>query len=260
LSARGYEVNRRESPGFFPSKHWRDGVELVIVHAGAVEFHYGGGQELIAPGEVYVINGCLPHCPRVVGGRFERTVLHFRPELIAFAPGWSVVRRVQGDGLGFKVALPSESIRRIVWVARELKRLKPAPGSRATVEGLLGLALAELESASKAAEPSLPPVLDAVLNYMASHVDSSETIPEIAARFAVSPRTLFSLFRAHMNCSPKQYWTRLRLEHGRRLLHDTPWTVESIARHTGFRSLRGFEQAFQRHAGMSPSEYRRRHT
>jgi len=76
LSARGYEVNRRESPGFFPSKHWHDGVELVIVHAGAVEFHYGGGQELIAPGEAYVINGCLPHCPRVVGGRFERTVLH----------------------------------------------------------------------------------------------------------------------------------------------------------------------------------------
>ena len=38
LSSRGYEVNRRISPGFFPQKHWHEGVELLIVHSGVVEF------------------------------------------------------------------------------------------------------------------------------------------------------------------------------------------------------------------------------
>lgn len=259
LSARGYEVNRRRSPGFFPSKHWHDGVELVVVHGGAVEFHYDGRRDLVAPGEAYVINGALPHSARVLSGRLDRTVLHFRPELTRFAPGRSVIGSVYKDGLGYKVGLPGASIRRLAWVARELRALAHESMSRGVVEGLLGLAVAELESASAAPGPPRPPILNAVIDYMESNVSSSETLPDIAARFAVSPKTLFNLFKAHMNCSPKLYWTKVRLQEGRRLLCDTPWTVECVALHTGFRSARGFEQAFRRHLGMSPSEYRRRY-
>jgi len=259
LRARGYEVNRRESPGFFPNRHWHGGVELVVVHSGAVEFHFDDRLDLVAPGEAYLINGSVPHSPRALTERFDRTVLHFLPELAACAPGGNMISRVYQEGLGFKVALSDESLRRIAWAARELASLAPGPATRFTAEALLGLAVAEFEAASAVSKPPRPAILDAVLDYMARNVDSSETIPEIAARFAVSPRTLFNLFETHMDCSPKQHWTKLRLQYGCRLLSDTTWTVESVAMQTGFRSLRGFEQAFQRHVGMAPSEYRKRY-
>ena len=54
LSSRGYEVNRRISPGFFLQKHWHEGVELLIVHSGVVEFYCDDRRELCVPESLLV--------------------------------------------------------------------------------------------------------------------------------------------------------------------------------------------------------------
>lgn len=259
LSSRGYEVNRRISPGFFPQKHWHEGVELLIVHSGVVEFYCDDRRELVCPGEVYLLNGSRPHCPRIVSRRFDRTVLHFRPELASFAPAARVLNRVQRSGMGEKLKLPGDSLRRLTWAVRQLADLTRRPVSQLTIEGLMGLVVAELEAASDRAPGGRPAILDAIVAYMEGNPDSTESVSDLAHRFAISRRTVYNLFNEYLGCTPKQFWLRARIEHGCRLLKETPWTVESIARHTGFGSLRGFQQAFQRIVGVSPSEFRSRY-
>ncbi len=215
LDRHGFEVNRRESLGFYPSSHWHQGLELVIVHTGEAEYHCDKGCEVVSAGEVHFRNGELPHAPKVVSDRFERTVLHFKPELATYAPGRSILQRVYQYGMGFTTRPSEESIERLLWVAEQLEAMIEHPAPRMTVEALIGVAITELETSK--ADPQRPDVLDAVIDYMATNLATDKTVDAVAKRFGISPRMLFRWFKEYIGCTPSHYWTELRMEHARRL-------------------------------------------
>ena len=74
---------------------------------------------------------------------------------------------------------------------------------------------------------------------------------------SVSRRTLETLFRRHLHCTPHQFIVRARVERARALLGGEPRrSLKGIARACGFASARRLHQAFRRVTGRPPRAFR----
>jgi transcriptional regulator GlxA family with amidase domain len=99
--------------------------------------------------------------------------------------------------------------------------------------------------------------LIAVLERMEHSVEEPASRAELAALAGVSERHLDRLFAAHLNASSQQEYLRIRLEHGRSLLRQSPMKIAEIALACGFSGASQFSRAFRRLYGESPSELRK---
>ena len=57
--------------------------------------------------------------------------------------------------------------------------------------------------------------------------------------------------------SPYRYFIKLCMEEAQRLLAKTSYTVTEIAMRCGYEKLFYFCNAFKKHSGMTPTEYRK---
>jgi transcriptional regulator GlxA family with amidase domain len=74
---------------------------------------------------------------------------------------------------------------------------------------------------------------------------------------SVSRRTLETLFRRHLHCTPHRFIERARVERARELLGDgMRRSLKGIARAAGFASTRRLNQAFRRVTGRVAREFR----
>lgn len=81
---------------------------------------------------------------------------------------------------------------------------------------------------------------------------------ESLARLARASRSQFAeQFRHAVGDTPAHYLRRVRMERAERMLRDGA-SVTEIAFQLGYESDAGFSRAFRRHAGISPSRWRRR--
>ena len=80
---------------------------------------------------------------------------------------------------------------------------------------------------------------------------------EFAARLGVSARHLRRLFEEEIGRTPKQISDANRLNLARKLIVETDIALTAVARTAGFRSLRRFNDAFQKRFRRCPSQLRR---
>ena len=83
------------------------------------------------------------------------------------------------------------------------------------------------------------------------------TLDDIAARAAISPRTLNRRFREQTGTTPLRWLHRARVRHAQQLLETTAHPVEQIALLVGFGSPTTFRDRFKRLVGTGPQAYRR---
>ena len=87
----------------------------------------------------------------------------------------------------------------------------------------------------------------------------SLSVREIWQTLGISHRLLDLSFRNSLRCSPREYISRARIKHAKKLLAaGDKLKLRNIARSCGFNSLRQFYTVFRRIAGTTPGEYRRR--
>jgi AraC family transcriptional regulator len=65
------------------------------------------------------------------------------------------------------------------------------------------------------------------------------------------------MFRAATECTPHQYFLRLRIEKAQALLKDQSLRIIDIAESRGFTSQSQFSRVFRRVIGVPPRQYRR---
>ena len=82
-------------------------------------------------------------------------------------------------------------------------------------------------------------------------------LDRIAREASLSPYHFHRLFRREVGETPHQYLTRRRIERARQLLITTELSITDVCLEVGFQSLGSFSSKFTRHAGHSPSRYRR---
>lgn len=103
---------------------------------------------------------------------------------------------------------------------------------------------------------AVPTALDDVLAWIELEAHRDLTLSDIAARAAVSIRTLNRRFVAETGQTPMQWLTGVRVRHAQQLLETTTDGVERIGRDVGFASAANFREQFRKLAGVSPQHYR----
>ncbi len=103
--------------------------------------------------------------------------------------------------------------------------------------------------------------LEPVLNKLESQYDQGLTLDDLAAAINITPQHLCRLFRTVLGMTPWNYLTALRISKAKdMLIHDQEWSVAAIGRATGFGNASHFGTAFRRHVGLTPTEFRYRHS
>lgn len=97
------------------------------------------------------------------------------------------------------------------------------------------------------------------VTYMKSRIKKGMTIEDLARACGSSISGLESSFRSVYGMSPYRYFIKLRMEEAERLLAKTSYTVTEIAMRCGYENLFYFCNAFKKHSGMTPTEYRKMH-
>lgn len=92
--------------------------------------------------------------------------------------------------------------------------------------------------------------------WLLDRLDKPFSLPELAARVGLTPRTLSRRFVQATGESPKQYWMQLRLLRAEEMLRETNLTVQDIAELLGFNDASYFIRLFRQRAGITPNDYR----
>ena len=107
-------------------------------------------------------------------------------------------------------------------------------------------------------------VFDDLLVSQAMHhiaANSRQTLSgeQIAAELGVSRRTLDRRFEVALGRTLNQEVIRLRIQQLERVLSESEMTMARIAELFGFGSASQFTQFFKKHAGMTPTDYRKKY-
>ena len=99
--------------------------------------------------------------------------------------------------------------------------------------------------------------LRAVLAHVETHPDADLSVPALARRAAMSPRTFARTFRAELGTTPAAYVQAARIDAARRLLESTALSTVEVARACGFGTVETMHRAFRRTVRTTPGQYRR---
>lgn len=100
-------------------------------------------------------------------------------------------------------------------------------------------------------------VLGPALVWAMEHLDQPHSVPDLARRAAMSPRTFARRFHAEHGTTPHRWLLYQRLLLARRWLEVGLDTMEGVAERSGFGSAAALRMHFRRGFGISPQSYRR---
>jgi transcriptional regulator GlxA family with amidase domain len=130
-------------------------------------------------------------------------------------------------------------------VARQLVLFTQRPGGQSQFSTQLAVRRTEREP------------LREVLAHIADHLDDDLSVPTLARRAAMSPRTFARTFRAEVGTTPAAFVRASRVEAARRLLEGTSVGTAEVARRCGFGTVETMHRAFRRTVNTTPGAYRR---
>lgn len=102
-------------------------------------------------------------------------------------------------------------------------------------------------------------IIDA-LRYIRQHVGEPITVESILDHMTISRRQLEKRFQQVLGRSPASEIRRIRVERARELIQASDRPLSEIARLSGFNDVSILGKAFRREVGLTPSEYRLRHS
>lgn len=99
--------------------------------------------------------------------------------------------------------------------------------------------------------------LATVIGWARQHLDRRLTVPELAARAMMSPRSFARHFKAVTGTTPHAWLLAERLHRAEELLETADLPVEDVARRAGFGTAAALREQFVRRRGVPPRDYRR---
>ena len=96
-----------------------------------------------------------------------------------------------------------------------------------------------------------------ILEHAIAHMGTPLTVTTLAEQYGVSASTLIRRFGEQVGQTPGQWILEQRLALARRLLEETPLTVDAVAARCGLGSDLNLRRHFQRRLSTTPAAYRR---
>jgi two-component system, response regulator YesN len=131
---------------------------------------------------------------------------------------------------------------------------------RQTLEKLYVLLRGERSVISAEASQSPGQIAEIVQEYIRRNYADPVDFSEIANRYGFSGSYLARIFHIRLGVSPQRYLIDYRILIAKQLLADTELLVREVGARVGYDDPFHFCKVFKQCAGMSPSEFRRKHT
>ena len=95
-----------------------------------------------------------------------------------------------------------------------------------------------------------------VMSYFSEHLAEKIRIEEVAEAAHLSHVGLIWKFKRHVGCTPSDFLVRMRLGYAKQLLLEGKMKINEIAAACGYQNAYYFSNAFHKHYGMSPTQFR----
>lgn len=99
-------------------------------------------------------------------------------------------------------------------------------------------------------------LIDKTITYMQRAIYDNVTITTIALHIGITSEYLIVLFNKHLNTTPLEYYTQLRIEVACAILTNTNMKIFRIAEKFRFSNAQNFTRRFTHIMGISPRKYR----
>lgn len=105
---------------------------------------------------------------------------------------------------------------------------------------------------------SADPFVEQVMDLMREQLAHPLNLPELAARFGVSAKTLERRFKEDLLQPPGKVFARIRIDRAKEMLSDDRHTISEVSEACGFMESSQLSRAFKQETGMSPRDWRKR--
>ncbi len=229
-------------------------THLVYVPlTGSVGCECGRGVWRLEPGQKLVAPARGPHWIKLHRGRCDALWVHLCdvPRWRGLLEGGARIERVAEFGA-------------LAHAAREGLResVSTAFGASENLAHYCGIFVnlldRELGGGRSGARMQLVERVDALWRRVGEHLGERWDVGRLSAEAGMSAGYLHAVMNDVAGLTPMRMLTRLRMGHAAALLLNTGLTIEAVANQVGYESPYAFSDAFLRHSGLRPGQYRRR--
>ncbi|MCC5829563.1 MAG: helix-turn-helix domain-containing protein [Phycisphaeraceae bacterium] len=268
----GLDIRRRvRLDGDFPV-HTHEFSELVLILAGSATHVWGGRSYAIGPGDVFLTPARHSHGYRDANG-LVRTIVMFdglryltRDETLRGVPGFCSMFLLEPtfrhrDRFQSRLRLDrknlDEACRLVEAMHDELAGRRPG-ASMMLIAQFHQLVISLSRVYSRGSTPASKHLLR--IGQVLASLEAADTprpcLTALARDAGMSVNHFLRLFRKATGYSPLDYWIRMRIQRGARLLADQGMSVTAAAFACGFDDSNYFSRQFRRIMGVSPGRFR----
>lgn len=117
-----------------------------------------------------------------------------------------------------------------------------------------------IEENQLSARSQATPTIRIVKRYIAEHYREDISLSSAAGLVNLTPVYLSRLFKKEEGINFVDYLNQYRIDVSKNLLRDVKYNVLDVAELSGFSNTRYFSKIFKKAVGITPSEYRKRHS
>lgn len=257
-----------DTDGFFYSKHWHNGLEIIYLIAGGMTLNISESNYMLKPGGFIVVNSKTIHSV-ICREKGRHLLLQIPYEILEKSISnidiikfncYSAPAASDGNGNNAGVRETLEKLKSLFEAPRD-------DGYILMFNSLVYELLYKLVKGFKSsADPALKKKTDrniqrlgVVLQYARQHYAENITLQDAAEAVALNREYFARFFRKYMGMTFMEYVFAIRLEHVYYDIANTDYTIGSIADKHGFcHNYKLFVKKFKEQYGCSPGEVRKR--
>lgn len=257
-----------DTDGFFNSKHWHNGLEIIYLIAGGMTLNISESNYMLKPGGFIVVNSKTIHSV-ICREKGRHLLLQIPYEILEKSISnidiikfncYSAPAASDGNGNNAGVRETLEKLKSLFEAPRD-------DGYILMFNSLVYELLYKLVKGFKSsADPALKKKTDrniqrlgVVLQYARQHYAENITLQDAAEAVALNREYFARFFKKYMGMTFMEYVFAIRLEHVYYDIANTDYTIGSIADKHGFcHNYKLFVKKFKEQYGCSPGEVRKR--
>lgn len=234
----------------------REDYQLLYVADGCIHFEFKGKEQTVEKGNMVIYwPGESQYYKMYSADSAEFYWVHFTGyDVERLLAEWGIPR----DRNVFPVGTESDYRWLFYQMIRELQTRNPHY-EELTCMNLrhLFLLIHRYMGATQKARTGFQGEIVQALTWFERHWRDDISIEEYATRNRMSPCWFRQKFKAYTGTTPMQHIIHLRITNAMSLMENTDYNITQIAEAVGYDNPAYFRRLFQKHTGLSPSEYKK---
>jgi AraC-like DNA-binding protein/mannose-6-phosphate isomerase-like protein (cupin superfamily) len=239
-------------------KHWHRSVELFALYEGELEFYVNDVRYPLTPGEFMIVNSNEIHSIRSPKRNF--TIVLQIP-LVTFEKYYTDDKFIY---FTHRSRDEDEHLMELIRAMYDTYRERQY-GYELAVQSQFYLLVYHLVTKYRKTEVDSGLIrntkgrdkVSRIMAYLQDNYNKDISLETLSKTFGYSPTYLSRMFQKYAQTSYKAYLDKIRLEHAKKDLVNTSFTIGEIAMNHGFANSKAFARTFEARYGILPSTYRK---